>query len=279
MLTTVVDGVSTLSPLQAFLVLACILIALLLSACYTISIYSSPIALLAFGFGGYSLLQRLATACGVLSPQPHVGIQAPDAIRFVCISDTRGKHDRVKLPPGDVLLHAGNFVSHGSQEEVARFNTWLGSLPYRRKIVISGHLETQCPISWAKILTNCDYLDHSSVSIDGVSIFGCPSVAPDRLHQIPAHTDVVVTSAAPFGILDKTLVDGTHVGDETLLKQILTRIRPKLHVFGSVQEAYGKTVMGTTTFVNASVTTYMRQPSNAAWIIDLPRRSAKLSPT
>ena len=28
-------------------------------------------------------------------------------IRFVCISDTHSKHDYLKLPKGDVLIHAG----------------------------------------------------------------------------------------------------------------------------------------------------------------------------
>ena len=30
-------------------------------------------------------------------------------IRFVCISDTHSKHQKIELPRGDVLIHAGKF--------------------------------------------------------------------------------------------------------------------------------------------------------------------------
>ncbi len=37
-------------------------------------------------------------------------------IKFVCISDTHTKTKDLKLPPGDVLIHAGDF-SFGALEE------------------------------------------------------------------------------------------------------------------------------------------------------------------
>ncbi|RHY85218.1 hypothetical protein DYB37_009232 [Aphanomyces astaci] len=270
----------TLSPLQVFLALTSVVSILLGSACYVISMYSSPIALLVFGFVGYSLLRRLVSACGILSPQPHIKVQAPNTIRFVCISDTYGKHEHVKLPPGDVLIHAGNFTRLGTVDEVERcktpsllglmsrrFNAWLGSQPYRRKLVVAGHHDNVHPIDWSKVLSHGDYLADSSVSIDGISVFGCASTSSQA---IPTHTDVVVTHIPPFGILDKQTVDGIHIGSEALLKQILTTSRPKLHVFGRVREGYGQTIVGTTTFVNASSTTLCRQPANAPWVVDLP---------
>lgn len=36
--------------------------------------------------------------------------------RFVCISDTH--NSRFKLPPGDVLIHAGDLTNQGSYSEV-----------------------------------------------------------------------------------------------------------------------------------------------------------------
>ncbi len=49
-----------------------------------------------------------------------------DAVRFVCVSDTHNRTDRLRVPPGDVLLHAGDFSMTGQMREVEHFNAWLG---------------------------------------------------------------------------------------------------------------------------------------------------------
>lgn len=59
-------------------------------------------------------------------------------VRFVCISDTYSMHDQVEIPEGDILIHAGNFTRMGKIEEVEKFNTWLGTLPHKFKIIIAG---------------------------------------------------------------------------------------------------------------------------------------------
>ena len=49
-----------------------------------------------------------------------------DAVRFVCVSDTHNRTDRLQVPDGDVLLHAGDFTMTGQMHEIEHFNTWLG---------------------------------------------------------------------------------------------------------------------------------------------------------
>ena len=52
-----------------------------------------------------------------------------DKIRFVCISDTHThleKGRRLKIPDGDVLLHAGDFTVYGTPDEVQIVNEYLG---------------------------------------------------------------------------------------------------------------------------------------------------------
>ena len=45
------------------------------------------------------------------------------------------------IPDGDVLIHAGDFTRCGHLQEVKEFNTWLGTLPHKHKIVIAGNHE------------------------------------------------------------------------------------------------------------------------------------------
>lgn len=52
----------------------------------------------------------------------------PDALRFVCISDTHTFTSRMRhpIPPGDVLVHAGDFTRRGLISEIDEFNYFLG---------------------------------------------------------------------------------------------------------------------------------------------------------
>ena len=63
------------------------------------------------------------------------------SLSFVCLSDTHNKHQMVKLPEADVLLHAGDWSMMGMQDEVQEFNRWLGTVPYKHKLVIAGNHE------------------------------------------------------------------------------------------------------------------------------------------
>jgi Icc-related predicted phosphoesterase len=64
--------------------------------------------------------------------------------------------------------------------------------------------------------------------------------------------------------------DGTHVhvGCEEMLK-VVSRIRPKVHIFGHIHEEYGTVEQDGTIFVNASSVNQKYQPTNPAIVLDL----------
>ncbi|KAL1517795.1 hypothetical protein ABEB36_001519 [Hypothenemus hampei] len=133
-------------------------------------------------------------------------------LRFVCMSDTHSLVRNIifEIPYGDVFIHAGDFTKCGQKDEVIAFNQWLGTLPHKHKIVISGNhelsfddtvfkkkfvkrnrelIEDEVPhygktkdnISEAvstenirQYLTNCTYLEDSGTEICGVRIYGSP---------------------------------------------------------------------------------------------------------
>ena len=63
-------------------------------------------------------------------------------IKLVLISDTHNRHREILLPEGDILVCAGDFSSFGAKQEVVDFSEWLGSLPFKHKIVVPGNHET-----------------------------------------------------------------------------------------------------------------------------------------
>ena len=48
--------------------------------------------------------------------------------RFVCLSDTHARTDRMThdVPYGDVLIHAGDFTNVGKIKDVLHFKNFLG---------------------------------------------------------------------------------------------------------------------------------------------------------
>ncbi|KAL4896597.1 Metallo-dependent phosphatase-like protein [Aspergillus ambiguus] len=62
--------------------------------------------------------------------------------RFVCVSDTHAytpSEAGFRLPPGDVLIHAGDLTTRGSLSELQKTLQWIIAADYEVKIVISGN--------------------------------------------------------------------------------------------------------------------------------------------
>lgn len=201
-------------------------------------------------------------------------------MRFVALSDTHGKHN-FDLPPGDVLLHAGDVSSRGLKSEVQRFLDWFSSLDYAYKIFIAGNhdfffQEASKQEIDAMIPDNLIYLNDSGVEIEGIKIWGSP-VQPwfhdwafnrkrgpeiqKHWDLIPVDSDIVITHGPAFGIHDR-LISGMPVGCEDLLPT-LQRIAPKVHLCGHIHEAYGERQVGETLFLNASILNVRYEIANA----------------
>ncbi|GAO17218.1 uncharacterized protein UV8b_05480 [Ustilaginoidea virens] len=57
--------------------------------------------------------------------------------RIVCLADTHNA--TVKLPKGDVLIHAGDLTNQGSYSELSKAVKWLEAADFEAKIVIAGN--------------------------------------------------------------------------------------------------------------------------------------------
>ncbi|KAL6810041.1 Metallo-dependent phosphatase-like protein [Trichoderma sp. SZMC 28015] len=57
--------------------------------------------------------------------------------RIVCISDTHNCN--IKLPAGDVLIHAGDLTNKGSISELSRAVKWLEEADFEAKIIVAGN--------------------------------------------------------------------------------------------------------------------------------------------
>lgn len=207
-------------------------------------------------------------------------------MRLVCISDTHGKHNQLKIPDGDILIHAGDIGIQRHVGDLSRFNNWLGELPHEYKIVIPGNhdLWIEKNSAWARsILTNCEFLIDQEVIIEGIKFWGSPWQPEyhnwawnlprgEKLkavwNQIPEDVEVLITHGPPKGILDRCQRNGFLAGCEELLNRVLD-IKPKVHIFGHIHEGYGECYFQDIHFVNASSIDYWYKSLNLPIIIDL----------
>lgn len=197
-------------------------------------------------------------------------------LTLVCISDTHNKHRNLQLPPGDVLIHAGDFTALGSYKEIANFFQWFSEQPHRYKVCVAGNhdLEFQNTPWVARILipSNVIYLEDSGVEIEGFKFYGSPWT-PDffphrwafnqtrgsqrtklRWSAIPDDTDVFICHGPPYGTLDEVCDDGKvlHKGCEDLTEALERIERPMTVVCGHIHEGYGEGKLGNKRIINAA---------------------------
>jgi Icc-related predicted phosphoesterase len=207
-------------------------------------------------------------------------------MRIIAISDTHGRHNRLTIPDGDVLIHAGDLTRNGKLPEVVAFNAFLGTLPHRHKLVIAGNHDwcfEKTPAACADALTNAIYLQDSAITLDGVRFYGSPwqpwfygwafnlrrgAEIRAKWECIDRATNVLITHGPPYGFGDLT-ADRRHVGCKDLL-EFVTLIAPQAHIFGHVHEAAGVSTNTRTTFVNASICDIRDRPIHPAIIFDYP---------
>jgi Icc-related predicted phosphoesterase len=192
-------------------------------------------------------------------------------LKLVLIADTHGHHRNLKLPKGDVLIHAGDVSYRGEALEVKDFLAWFAKQNFEFKIFISGnhdfYFEKQKPKDIEAIIPEgIIYLNDSGTTIDGINVWGSPytpkfynwafnktrgPALKKHWDLIPTDTDILITHGPPYGILDQVSSE-SHVGCKDLLQKVQS-LQLKLHVFGHIHESYGSTTRMATKFVNASL--------------------------
>jgi predicted phosphodiesterase len=206
-------------------------------------------------------------------------------MRIVAISDTHGLHAQVQVPPGDVLVHAGDFTGRGRPHEIEAFSAWIAAQPHRHKLVIAGNHDLSfedSPAEAQRALRGCTYLQDSGITVDGVHFWGSPwqpefmdwafnlprgGPLAARWALIPDATDVLITHGPPKGILDRCY-DGVDAGCEAL-SAALARVRPDVHIFGHIHEAAGQLERHGTRYVNACSCDLQYRPVQPAVVIDV----------
>jgi|WetSurSiteA1Bulk_404760.scaffolds.fasta_scaffold01023_3 Icc-related predicted phosphoesterase len=203
-------------------------------------------------------------------------------MKITLISDTHGHHRVLKITETDFLIHAGDISGITKKSGVIDFFAWYASQPAKHKIVIAGNHDGLIKKNKIEIPEEIIYLHDSGITLEGLNIWGSPHAnmfsqlasptgeeedEPVRTawDKIPLNTDILITHTPPLGILDLA-IDGTLQGSAELFRRMML-IKPIVHAFGHIHEAYGILMQGRTTFVNASIVNIQEEPVHEPIIV------------
>ena len=121
--------------------------------------------------------------------------------RFVCVSDTHSyapSEAGFKLPPGDVLIHAGDLTNNGSMAELRKTMAWIAQADFETKIIIGGQCLSRCPtVHRPSSLSSAKFLNEQATTISPWIRHSMPSMDEDSMAPIPRiRSDASISSLA-----------------------------------------------------------------------------------
>ncbi|KZW02014.1 metallophosphoesterase domain-containing protein 1 [Exidia glandulosa HHB12029] len=181
-------------------------------------------------------------------------VEPSTSVRVICISDTHSQHaDLPVLPPGDLLIHAGDLTQSGTLPELRSALEWLAAQPHMYKVFIAGNHDVGLNGDCSDLLASFPelrYLRESSVTLNvrgrELVVYGSPMTPKHGSwpfqypreqadwSSIPPETDILVTHGPPAFHLDGKWQSGCRI-----LLDRLWRVRPRLHIFGHIHAARG----------------------------------------
>ena len=171
-------------------------------------------------------------------------------MQLICLSDTHGY--QLRVPDGDVLIHAGDATMGGSEDALREFADWFLSLPHPHKIFVPGNHDFWMQTEGAAAIFSgwgVHVLIGQEVEIEGLKFWGGPWVPnlprwafPETAGcwNIPKHIDVLITHGPIYGVSDVCNgADGwpVHVGSADLARAIPPSVQ--VHVHGHIHECHG----------------------------------------
>lgn len=219
-------------------------------------------------------------------------------MKIVTFSDTHNKHKKVTLPECDIAIFAGDATSLGHKHEVENFLNWYGKqYQCKHKVFIAGNHDksfdkrffTQYEdrdlfkqnehlgkpgwlvdmLDKARVVFQVHYLENSSVTLEGIKIWGSP-ITPSFYRQywafnadrneeiqaywnkIPSDANIVVTHGPVHGKLDYIPESGEYVGCVDL-KAKIEEISPMMFICGHIHSGRGVYNTEKTLYVNPSI--------------------------
>lgn len=191
-------------------------------------------------------------------------------MKLCCISDTHTRHQDIKVPGCDMLIHAGDFTYNGELRETIDFINWFASCEARHKLLVCGNHEVEISYDLEFLRELCQknkiqLLHNEHTVIEGLTIFGSPysrkfgewvymadeADLGTMYDQILPDTDILITHGPAYDRLD--WCPNGKVGSTALAHKLTELSNLKLHVCGHIHESRGTMFKNGLLTVNAAI--------------------------
>ena len=200
-------------------------------------------------------------------------------MKIVATSDT---HEQTpELPPGDLLIHAGDWSGYGQGHETKAFIKWMSSIKknYTHGVIaVPGNHERAIEPAQKEFRARFKdagirLLVNQETTVEGIKIFGTPYSLPFfnwaymatdeacrlAFKAIKDDTQIIISHGPPYGIMDecprnfdwKYPLGSENVGSKALL-EVIDRVKPKYCFFGHIHETHGHVTHGSTECYNVA---------------------------
>src|SRR5262249_34479500 len=154
---------------------------------------------------------------------------------IVAVADTHLFHSELRVPDGDVFVHAGDLCQAGHLGELEVAAEWIRSLPHKHKVVVAGNHDFaffDFPGKAQRLFAFCTHLEDTGATIDGVSFWGSP--------WEPEFNDWAFNLPRGAALAEKwaQIPTSGRLGCADLLARI-DIVKPKLHLFGHIHQDGG----------------------------------------
>jgi predicted phosphohydrolase len=210
-------------------------------------------------------------------------------MRIVAVADTHLFHDDLRVPEGDLFVHAGDLCRGGTLDELDEGLAWVRSLPHRLKVLIAGNHDWAFAREPAEARARARaagvvYLEDGGAEVGGLRVWGAPwqpayndwafnlprgPALAEKWAKVPPGLDLLVTHGPPAGVGDRSSTGGR--GGCADLRARVAEARPRVHLFGHIHEDGGAWALEGTLFVNCTTWECERAPS----VIDLDPASGE----
>ena len=125
----------------------------------------------------------------------------------------------------------------------------------------------------------------SLIDVNGLKIYGSPWTPefgnwafmknrwnmPYVWEKIPDEIDILITHGPPNGVLDVVQSFDKSISNVgcSYLREMVFKIKPKIHAFGHIHEGYGERYIDGIRFINASICQRDYRPLNNPIVVDI----------
>jgi Icc-related predicted phosphoesterase len=212
-------------------------------------------------------------------------------MKIVAISDSHLY--RPHLPDADILIHAGDLCSRGTQQEFFSEIPWLAKHPAAHKLFVPGNHDRWVESAPSLAKKYCEQygirmLIDESVEIDGLTFYGSPwtpvfgnwaflhdqDQASHRWQRLQ-YSDVLITHGPPYSVFDTAREDEGPLGCPHLYAGV-KRAQPAVHLFGHIHEGAGhywpyewEDTKKVTLFANIAVLNGRYKPNGHIFVLEV----------